>query len=532
MKFNTINLLDCTLRDGGYYNNWNFSLSFIQKYINNIYSTGIKNIELGFRFNDTKKIKGLTGYTDQNLLENLKIPKNLKIGIMVNTSDLLKKKTINIKILKKLISKKNKNKLSFIRFACHFNEIFYLRKCFNYLRKLNLKVFVNIMQISEIKFQQLDRVTNFLRKNKIETIFLADSLGSLKPKELQKILLHLKKNWKWEIGLHAHNNLNLALKNSLNAITNGTKWIDATITGMGRGPGNLRTEDILKYCANYKSTKQFKNLVSSFLKLKKKYKWGPNKYYSFAAKKKIHPTYIQTILSDQRYDKKEYNKILHSLSKYDSKKFNPYKLINTTYFITNRPKGTWSPKKNIQNKNVIILGPGKNLKKNKRKIEKKIVNENIFVISLNTSPTIIDNLIHLRVACHPLRVMSDKTRFNKLNSPLVIPHSSFQKKLKNSIKIKKKFYDYGISIKNNNKILVKNKYCILPYPLAVGYAIAIAVAGKAKTIKLAGFDGYDKSDPDNDNTEELLRLFVINFFKKKLISLTKTKFSSLLYKRL
>ena len=66
----------------------------------------------------------------------------------------------------------------------------------------------------------------------------------------------------------------------------------------------------------------------------------------------------------------------------------------------------------------------------------------------------------------------------------------------------------------------------------MGYAIAIAVAGKAKTIKLAGFDGYDKSDPDIDNTEELLRLFVINFFKKKLISLTKTKFSSLLYKRL
>ena len=103
MKFNTINLLDCTLRDGGYYNNWNFSLSFIQKYINNISSTGIQNIELGFRFNDTKKIKGLTAYTDQNLLENLKIPKSLKIGIMVNTSDFIKKKTINIKILKKLI---------------------------------------------------------------------------------------------------------------------------------------------------------------------------------------------------------------------------------------------------------------------------------------------------------------------------------------------------------------------------------------------------------------------------------------------
>ena len=66
----------------------------------------------------------------------------------------------------------------------------------------------------------------------------------------------------------------------------------------------------------------------------------------------------------------------------------------------------------------------------------------------------------------------------------------------------------------------------------MGYAISIAVAGKAKTIKLAGLDGYDSSDPDNDNTEELLRLFIRDIFKKKLISLTKTKFSSLLYERL
>ena len=51
------NLLDCTLRDGGYYNNWNFSKSDIQKYLNNIYTTGIRFVELGFRFYETKKIK-------------------------------------------------------------------------------------------------------------------------------------------------------------------------------------------------------------------------------------------------------------------------------------------------------------------------------------------------------------------------------------------------------------------------------------------------------------------------------------------
>ena len=75
---------------------------------------------------------------------------------------------------------------------------------------------------------------------------------------------------------------------------------------MGRGPGNLKTEDIIKYTSQYKSTKKFKLTKLYFDNLKKEYKWGPNKYYKFAAEKKIHPTYVQKILSDNRYKKNEY----------------------------------------------------------------------------------------------------------------------------------------------------------------------------------------------------------------------------------
>ena len=62
------------------------------------------------------------------------------------------------------------------------------------------------------------------------------------------------------------------------------------------GPGNLKTEDIIKFSANYKLTKEFIKIKNSFRKLQKFYKWGPNKYYRFAAVNKIHPTYIQKIL--------------------------------------------------------------------------------------------------------------------------------------------------------------------------------------------------------------------------------------------
>ena len=240
-------LLDCTLRDGGYYNNWDFTKSDIQKYLNAISTTGIKFVELGFRFFENKKIKGLTAYTSDSLIRMLSVPKNLNLGIMINASDLIQNNQLKKDVLKKLINKKNITKIKFIRIACHHNEIFLLKNCFNYLKEMRVKVFINIMQISEIDFHVFKKILNFLNKNQIKSIYLADSLGCLDSKKLKKIIIFLKKNWKGETGLHAHNNLNLAFSNSKIAIKNGFEWIDSTVTGMGRGPGNTRTEDILNF---------------------------------------------------------------------------------------------------------------------------------------------------------------------------------------------------------------------------------------------------------------------------------------------
>ena len=367
---------------------------------------------------------------------------------------------------------------------------------------------------------------NFFKKNKISIIYLADSLGCLKPLQLKKINSFLKKNWQGEVGIHAHNNLKLALQNSKIAVQNNYQWVDSTITGMGRGPGNLKTEDIIKFSANYKLTKEFIKIKNSFRKLQKFYKWGPNKYYRFAAVNKIHPTYIQKILADKRYKPSDYSKILKTLAKTNTKKYNPYKLINSANFISSKVNGKWSPKSILKDKNILILGPGKNLKVNIKKIEKQIIKQNLYVISLNTFYSINEKLIKLRTICHPFRITSDSTKLRKFNCKFVIPISSFSKSLRNSINLKNKnIYDYGVSIKGVSSVLVRDKYCIIPNPLAIGYALSLVLSGKAKSVKLAGFDGYEKSDPDYDNTEELLKIFIKKYFKNKLTSLTKTKFN-------
>ena len=103
-------LLDCTLRDGGYYNNWNFTKPFIQDYINKVFSTGIRYVELGFRFNEDNQKRGLTAYTNKNLIQSLNIPKDLNIGIMVNVGDLFENNKFKIKNLEKLVNKNNSKK--------------------------------------------------------------------------------------------------------------------------------------------------------------------------------------------------------------------------------------------------------------------------------------------------------------------------------------------------------------------------------------------------------------------------------------
>ena len=86
-----INVLDCTLRDGGYYNNWNFSISLVNKYLDYMNKSNIKFIEIGFRSKILEKNIGLTGYSDDNFINKLKIPKNINLGVMINSSELISK---------------------------------------------------------------------------------------------------------------------------------------------------------------------------------------------------------------------------------------------------------------------------------------------------------------------------------------------------------------------------------------------------------------------------------------------------------
>ena len=154
---------------------------------------------------------------------------------MVNASEIINKKNLDASV-KKLFVKKIKSKIDLVRVAFHYNELDDTLVIAKVLKNLGYQVGLNLMQISEIPLKELVIASKKINKSNADIFYFADSLGSLDPDDVQKIVEVIKENWKGEVGIHAHDNLSKAIANTKQAIKHGVKWTDCTITGMWRGP--------------------------------------------------------------------------------------------------------------------------------------------------------------------------------------------------------------------------------------------------------------------------------------------------------
>ena len=509
-KFYNAAQLDCTLRDGGYYNNWHFNYNLVNNYLKTMDTLGIKFIEVGFLSFDENV--GLTGNIKNDFFKNLYISKKTNYGVMINAKDIIYKNYFQKNKFCNLLKEKMPKNINFLRFACNHNEVL---PVLDYLNKNDLKVepIINIMQISEININLLIKICKKAQLVNLKILYIADSLGSLTPKNTKKIINIIKIFFKGKIGIHAHDNCGLALINSITAIRYGAEFVDSTISGMGRGAGNLKTETIYKFINNNKKKSNIRNLIKNyFIRLKNKYKWGKNKYYKFAAKNLIHPTYVQELLSNKIYKKNDYFKILNGLKNLNSKKYDAFNIFNLEYFRNKNNFKYFNIKKTINADQIIILGSGQILKKQRDEIVKlKKTNTNICIISLNSTTSINEKYIDYRVACHPHRLLLDykfhlrkKTNFifpfNFLNNHIFY---KFQN-LKN-----KKIYNYGMKIeKNINKFYIPNsRYCRLVKPLAILYLMSILENIRPKKIFFYGFTGFKKENPFGDETKKYIKYF-------------------------
>lgn len=521
-----IEVLDCTLRDGGYYNNWDFSINLVKDYIKSVAASGIKYAELGFRSFSSKSFRGSNWYTTENYINSLNIPKSLKVAVMVNASEIINKKNLDASV-KKLFVKKIKSKIDLVRVAFHYNELDDTLVIAKVLKNLGYQVGLNLMQISEIPLKELVIASKKINKSNADIFYFADSLGSLDPDDVQKIVEVIKENWKGEVGIHAHDNLSKAIANTKQAIKHGVKWTDCTITGMGRGPGNTQTENYLIELQNSFNKKYnilpILNIINNhFNKLKSKYNWGTNTYYYLAGLHGIHPTYIQEMLS-LKYDQAEILAAINQLKNSGGSRYNVDLVRSEFQNNLKLNKGTWFPLKQINNKEVLLIASGPNAKDYKNEIEKYIKDKKPYVIAVNTDVKIEKKLIDIYAACNPLKLIANTENYKNLKSPLAIPKTLINKEIKKKLK-KVKIFDFGVGLEHNTFKFNKDG-AILPRLFTLVYALSIATSGGAKRILLAGFDGYGSTDIRTKILDELLHLYSASMGARPLLAVTPTTYS-------
>lgn len=521
--------LDCTLRDGGYYNNWNFDLKLINDYLKVMSQVKIDYVELGFRSLDVSEFRGACAYTTDKFIESLKIPSKIKICVMINAAEIIKfdKFEDNLKILKQLFKEKKKTKIKLIRIATHYDELAKILPLSNWLKKKGYMVAINLMQISSINESEIKNFCNLANKHKIDIIYFADSTGTLDGERTLRIVNLFKKYWSKHIGIHAHDNMDKAMENTLTAINNKINWVDSTVLGMGRGPGNVKTENLIleiqkKFKKKINCLNLFKLVREKFEPLKKKYKWGSNSFYYLSGLYGIHPSFIQGMLADKRFTIPKILSVIDNLKTEGGRKFSKELLNTYRENYSENARGTYNPTKDINNKDVLILGAGPSIEEHRVALENFVINTEPFVIALNTENSLKSKLINVRAACHTLRLLTDQNSYKNLTQKLIIPFQRLSQLTKKKL-IKVRKLDFGVEVKANHFKFFK-KSSIIPNSLAISYALAIANSGKARKIYLAGFDGYTSDDPRRLEMDQTLSLYQSLKKKVEIISITPTKY--------
>jgi len=287
-----MNILDCTFRDGGHLNRWDFdNQCVIDSYIASAKSN-VDYFEIGYRTPSSIKNLGSFAYCDDNFLLDLIEPiNNCKLTLMIDAG----KSNVEIKdcIIENTIIKA-------IRVAAYPYELNKALSLVEEIKNKGYEVFLNLMAFSEFTEENFKTLRDWKNKEILNAIYFADSFGSFLPNNTIKCIKSLKEINYNNIGFHAHNNLQLAFANTLAAIDHGVKYVDASIYGMGRGSGNLQIEVLISYLEKTRNIKYnpvpYLNIIDQFfIEIFEKYRWGYNLQSLMGGIKNIHPYYISTL---------------------------------------------------------------------------------------------------------------------------------------------------------------------------------------------------------------------------------------------
>lgn len=295
-----IKILDCTIRDGGLINNWDFSVEFVQDLYNGLSAAGVEYMEIGYK-NSAKLLKMTEPnpwrcLDDKFLKEIIPEKKFTKLSALVDIG----------RVEPNDILPREQSVLDMIRVACYIREVDKGLELVQMFHDMGYETSLNIMALSNVPENQLIEAFKMVKESPVDVVYIVDSFGSLDPLDIQ----HQVKKFQAmipnkQLGIHTHNNMQLAFANTLIAMQNGVTFLDSSVYGMGRAAGNCNTELLVSHIqkTSYELKPVLGVIEKHMLEMRQKWEWGYIIPYFISGALNEHPRVAMAYRASDDRDK-------------------------------------------------------------------------------------------------------------------------------------------------------------------------------------------------------------------------------------
>ena len=484
-------LLDCTLRDGGYVNDWEFGRDNITNVFERLVSSGVDAIEIGFlddrrSFDINRTIMPCTADAEK-IFGRLDRGNAMVVG-MIDYG------TCSIDHLQEC----SDSWLDGIRVI--FKQPV-AREALEFCRQVKAKgykVFAQLVSVttySDDDFKELIETVNDVHPYALSMV---DTYGLLDPEQLTHIIRVIDSFLASDIilGFHAHNNFQLAFANAMTTLNSGLErdiLVDGTLYGMGKSAGNAPSELIAMYMnehygKHYCITDMQEAITTSLMDIYRKKSWGYKLFFYIAAEKQVHPNYVSYLMNKGTLSVTEINEILSRIPEKDKLGKN-MKLLEQIYLDYQKQECDDSAavsylKAELTGKPILVIGPGKTIRDKQENIDTYIRNNHPIVISINFIPRICKpNYVFVS---NSSRYLMMATRlYEQQNKNLRIIATSNVTRMEERTAGFDYVLNYSHLIDESNKECPDNSLLML---LRLFLRIGIC------HVALAGFDGYTPDD--------------------------------------
>lgn len=282
-----IKIFDCTVRDGGLMNKWQFEDTFVRGVYKALTEAGVDYMEIGYISSESAFSRDEFGPWKFCAEEDIQriigdSEKKIKLSAMADIG----------RIEHDDIPPKSESSLDMIRVACYVHQIDAAITLAHHCLEKGYETSINLMAVSTVGLRDLDEALDDLSKSRVSIVYLVDSFGAFYSEDID----YLAKKYTTRlpgkpIGVHCHNNQQLAFGNTIAAIIAGINYLDATLYGIGRGAGNCPLELLISFLKNPKFRVRpiIKVIEEQLLPIRKKIDWGYHVPYMVTGTMNQHP---------------------------------------------------------------------------------------------------------------------------------------------------------------------------------------------------------------------------------------------------